>query len=194
MKFLSVWAAALMGVFALTGCGTTQAVKAKPLKPVYGEGVELAKFDTVTVKPFEVTSAKAEDTSAGTAFANAIARRLEYDFGNLFQTVRVGQPQGDANEAVVTGRITKYEPGSRAARLLGPGIGKAELEGELVVKDATTDQPLVIAPIDKLWAWGHSVGAAKGMENMMEESAAAAANMIARAKGWSPREQASLGP
>jgi hypothetical protein len=45
----------------------------------------------------------------------------------------------------------------------------------------------VIAPIDKLWAWGHGIGAAKGMEEMIEESAASAANLVARAKGWDPR-------
>jgi hypothetical protein len=191
IKSLAVYVGLVAALFATTGCTTTQATKAHPLKPIYGEGVDLARFDVAIVQPFEVATAKPADAAVGATLVNAIAKRLEYDFGPLFQTVRVGQPTGDPNEVVVTGRITEYQPGSRAARLLGPGIGKAELEGELVVKDARTDQALVIAPIDKLWAWGHSIGAAKGMEDMLEESAAAAANMIARAKGWKPVTQVS---
>ncbi len=119
--------------------------------------------------------------------------RLQYDFGPLFQTVRIGQPLGTPDELLVTGRITDYRPGSRAARFLGPGIGKADLKGELVLKDGPTGQPLVIAPIDKLWAWGDVLGASKGMNNMMEETAAAAANLVARTKGWEPYGNRAMG-
>lgn len=187
MRSVFVFLSLVAALTITTGCKTTQAVKAQPLKPVYGEGVDLTRYNVATVQPFEVRSDKPEDAQAGVVLANAIAQRLGNDFGGLFQMVRVGTPTGAPDEVVVTGRITEYEPGSRAARLLGPGIGRAELRGELVVKDASTSYPLVIAPIDKLWAWGHGVGAAKGMEEMIEESAASAANMIARAKGWDPR-------
>lgn len=190
MKSLVVLSLGLV-LLASTGCSTTKSVKAAPLEPVYGQDVDLGRFSIATVQPFEVAHPRAQEADAGVTLANAIARHLEYDFGDLFQDVRVGMPQGAPNEVVVTGRITEYQPGSRAARLLGPGIGKAELEGNVVVKEAATGQPLLIAPIDKLWAWGHSVGAMKGMEDMVEESAAAAANMVARAKGWDPQEKAA---
>lgn len=179
----------LLSVLALsltTGCGTTKSVKAKPLKPVYGADVNLQRFNIATVQPFEVTSTHADAPEVGITLANDIARRLETDFGPLFQSIRVGPPMGEPNEVVVTGRITEYQPGSRAKRLLAPGIGKAELEGELVLKNAVEGQPLMIAPIDKLWAWGHAAGAFKGIEDMVEETAASAANMIARARGWDP--------
>jgi hypothetical protein len=54
----------------------------------------------------------------------------------------------------------------------------------VVLKDGATFQPQVIAPIDKLWAGGDIIGASKGMNDMVEETAAAAANLIARSKGW----------
>ena len=47
-------------------------------------------------------------------------------------------------------------------------------------------QPQLIAPIDKLWAWGDIIGASKGMNNVGEETAAATASLIARSKGWEP--------
>ena len=192
MKSLFV-ALTLTGVsIVVSGCHTTHAVRAKPLKPVYGENVDLSRYQVVTVQPFEITDPKAAEAQVGTTLANEIARRLEYDFGPLFQSVHVGQPQGAPNELIVTGRITDYRPGSRVARLFGPGIGKADLKGELVLKDAATGQPLTISPISKLWAWGHSIGAMKGMDDMMEETAASAANLIAREKGWQPPTQASV--
>jgi hypothetical protein len=189
MKALFILAAVSMGLVFVSGCSTTKSVAAKPLEPVYGDNVNLANYQVATVVPFQVTSSKAANAHAGAGLAEDIAHRLEYDFGPLFQTVRIGQPMGATNEVIITGRISDYQPGSRAARLLGPGIGKADLKGELTVKDGASGQPLIIAPIHKLWAWGHSIGAAKGMNDMMDETAASAANMIARAKGWEPAAQ-----
>lgn len=174
-----------------TGCSTTRSVKAKPLKPVYGDHVDLTRYEIATVQPFQVVTSKAANDRAGETLASDIAHRLEYDFGPLFREVRIGPPLGTANELVVTGKLTDYRPGSRAARLLGPGIGSADLKGDLVLKDGATSQPLLIAPIDKLWAWGHGLGAAKGIENMMDETAASAANLIARERGWQPQNEVS---
>lgn len=182
MLVLPVSALALLA----TGCSTTHSAKAKPLRPSFGENVDLSRYTVATVQPFEVTSSKAANDQAGVTLATDIANRLQYDFGPIFQTVRVGAPEGAPNELIVTGRITDYRPGSRAARLLGPGIGKADLEGELALKDGATGQPVMVAPIDKLWAWGHGLGALKGMEDMMTETAASAANLIARSRGWDP--------
>ena len=185
MKSKVLLLAACVLTLTLVGCKTTKSVAAKPLQPVY-QTTDLSRYDVATVQPLAVNSAQAANDQAGVTLANDIAHRLEYDFGPLFQTVRVGEPLGVANEVVVTGKITDYRPGSRAARLLGPGIGRADLKGDLVLKDGATGQPVMIAPIHKLWAWGHSIGAAKGMNNMMEETAASAAHLVARARGWQP--------
>jgi hypothetical protein len=198
MKSLFLLMVPLMATVFATGCRTTESARAKPLKTVYGDNVDLSRYQIATVQPFEVATSKAANDQVGMTLATDIANRLQYDFGPLFQAVRVGPPQGSPNELVVSGRITDYRPGSRFARLLGPGIGRAELEGELVLKDSVSGQPLVIAPIDKLWAWGHSLGAMKGMDNMINETAASAANLIARSKGWGaydrPVGSSTLGP
>lgn len=175
-----------------TGCSTTQSVKAKPLKAVYGSDVDLAKYDTATVQKFEFAQKSTGDhIDAGKVLSDRIAERLQNDFGQLFDQVRTGEPLREADEVIVTGRVTEYKPGSKTGRLFGPGIKPAKFKAELVLKDGATGNPILIAPIDKLWAWGHGIGAAKGIEHMVEESTAAAANTIARAKGWNPREQAA---
>ncbi len=193
MKLLVVLVTSGVAIVLATGCTTTQSTRAKPLKTVYGANVDLSKYQVATVEPFQVMSSRAANDEVGMRLATDIANRLQYDFGPLFETVRVGQPLGTPNELLVTGRITDYRPGNRAARFLGPGIGKADLKGEMVLKDGPTGQPLVIAPIDKLWAWGDILGASKGMNDMMEETAAAAANLIARTKGWEPVGNRAIG-
>ncbi len=194
MKRLFVLLIPATALLLVTGCKTTQSTRAKPLKTVFGQNADLSKYQVVTVQPFEVNSSQAANAQVGSALATDIANRLQYDFGPLFQTVRVGTPWGAPNELVVNGRITDYRPGSRAARFFGPGIGRAELKGEMVLKDGPTGQPLVIAPIDKLWAWGDILGVSKGMNNMMEETAASAANLIARTKGWEPIRAVGAAP
>ena len=174
-----------------SGCSTTKSVKADPLKAVYGADVDLARYDTATVQRFEFPQQPPDQSDAGMILTQGIAERLQNDFGPLFSQVRVGEPLRESNEVIVTGRVTEYQPGSKVGRLFGPGITPAKLKAELVLKDGATGNPIFIAPIDKLWAWGHSIGAAKGIEDMVEESTAAAANTIARAKGWQPREHAS---
>lgn len=66
-------------------------------------------------------------------------------------------------------------------------------EQQSFLKNGSTGQPLVNAPIDKLWAWGDIPGASKGMNNMVEETAAATANLVARSKGWQPYEAQAMG-
>ena len=193
MNPLVKFAVAVLALSLLTGCTTTRSTQAKPLNPVYVASRNLSQYQILTVQPFEVNSSQAANDQVGVKLATDIANRLQYDFGSLFQTVRVGPPLGQPGELLVTGRITDYRPGSRVARLFGPGIGRADLKGEVVLKDALNGQPLEIAPIDKLWAFGDIIGASKGMNNMLEETAAAAANLIARSKGWVGNDSQAMG-
>ena len=195
MKYVVLGLTLLTGSCLLTACSSTRSVAAKPLHGVFlTQGANLSKYSVVTVQPFDVPNSQGANEQAGLKLSTDIANRLNYDFGPLFRTVRVGTPLRTPDELIVSGRITDYRPGNRALRLLGPGISQAHLKGEVVLRDGVTDQPLEAAPIEKLWAWGHSIGAAKGMSNMLDETAASAANMIARAKGWGAENQAAVYP
>jgi hypothetical protein len=171
-----------------TGCTTTKSTKADPLPATQGASVNLRRYDRAVIQPFAFPSRTAEDENAGQIFADNLERRLKNDFGQLFDHVRQGQPTGSTNELIVTGRISQFKPGSRAARLFIPWGPRAELQGDLILKDAATGNEVLTAPFDKLWGWAGATGALKGMDDMIEETAAAAANTIARARGWEPMQ------
>jgi hypothetical protein len=63
----------------------------------------------------------------------------------------------------------------------------ASFKGDLILKDAADNRVLFSAPFDKLWAWGGYLGASRGIEDMVTESAASVAATVARAKGWQPQ-------
>ena len=174
---------ALLTIFT-TGCTTTKSTKAKPLAASQGASVDLRRYDRAVIQPFDYQTRANGDINPGQMFAESLERRLENDFGQLFREVHQGQPSGSTNELVVTGRITEFKPGSRTARLFIPWGPRAELKGDLVLKDGATGNEVLTAPFDKLWGWAGGVGAMKGIDDMIEETAAAAANTIARAHGW----------
>lgn len=169
----------------VTGCSTTKSTQAKSLKTAGGAPVDLSRYVTVTVVPFTLSpQASAKDPKVGEAFAGNVASRLRNDFGPLFQEVRWKEVRGEANELVLTGSIKTYQPGDPGLRFLLAGLGAASFEGELVLSDGASRTELLRASFDKLWAWGGLLGAGKGIEQMMSETAAAAARTVADGKGW----------
>jgi hypothetical protein len=187
-NIIHVCSAILLGTL-LTGCQTTPREKssrnAAPLQLDKATLLDLKNFDVVTVTPFDTSKAKNTDPSVGAQFADEIANRLKYDFGQTFKQVTMGNPTGATNELVVTGEITTYAPGDRALRGIMIGLGTASFKGNLCLKSNETQ--LIQVPFDKLWAWGGMMGMSKGIEDMETETAASIANTVARQKGWAPK-------
>ncbi len=181
----------LFGLIACTGsgCSTTSATRAEPLKATTGAAVDLSMYQVVTVVPFDATAAAVKDDTIGARFAHDVTRRLQHSFGQLFTEVREGPPTGKQDELIVTGTFTEYDPGDELARLMLIGMGAASFHGEVVLKDGADNHVLFRAPFDKLWAWGGLLGASKNAGRMQIEAAAAVANTVARAKGWIPPVQ-----
>lgn len=178
-----------VATLTLGACASTQSTRAKALK-TEGAVADVAQCEHVTVTPFKVPSGGKADASTGIQFSDDIAARLGSDFGPLFSSVETGNTaRGLSNECLVGGEITKYKPGSKVARFILIGLGAASFEGNLSVRDAASGRQLMGAPFDKLWAWGGIAGASKGIEDMMKETAAAAATTVAQAKGWQPEEK-----
>lgn len=185
-----VWFAGIAILITFTtGCTTTKSTKADPLTASQGANVDLRRYDRAVIQPFDFPSRTGDDLNAGQIFANSLERRLENDFGQLFRDVRQGEPTGAADEVVITGRINEFRPGNRAARIFIPWGPRAKLKGDLILKDAASKDPILTAPFDKLWGWVGGAGAMKGIDDMIEETAAAAANTIARARGWEPTDR-----
>jgi hypothetical protein len=171
----------------LVSCTTRSSTAAAALKPMGGSMADLRSYQSATVVPFKMTGSHTADPGVGKRFAADIGLRLKNDFGPLFQDVRVkDQPLKKSGELVVTGTISKYQPGNRFARSVLIGLGAASFEAEMLLQDGPSGRQLASAQIDKLWAWGGIMGASKGIEEMMAESSAAAARTIADGKGWQP--------
>lgn len=190
MTFTATRAVAVLVLGAaasLTGCATTSSTGAKPLLATAATQNTLADCRHITVAPFGVPSKSKADPSIGNRFALDVQTRLRSDYGKLFESVEAGAAaRGLEGECLISGRITKYKPGSRVARAILIGLGAASLEGDVKVTDATGSRTLLTVPFDKIWAWGGVVGASKGIEEMSDEAAASVANTLARAKGWAP--------
>jgi hypothetical protein len=192
-KVISCALAFVVATLLFTGCASSNSARAKPIEPIYSAS-DLSRYTVATVVPFDYPNRKPDQGNIGAEFADNIAIRLAQDFGPIFQQVRTGNPSGEPNELIVSGIIQEYTPGSRIGRAFGPGITPAKFKGEVVMKDGVTRNPVLIIPIEKFWAWGHTIGAAKGIEDMTNESAAAVANTVARAKGWTPPSAAGSPP
>ena len=175
----------LLGIVAAS-CASTQSTRAATLTPRMSADADLRTYRVATVTAFDVATGKKIEPSVGLRFATDIATRLQKDFGELFADVRTAAPLGNSDEIVITGLIKTYRPGSRFGRAMMAGLGSARFEGDLIVKRATDGSVVLTAPFNKLWAWGGVIGASKGIEEMVAEAAAAAANTVARAKGWQP--------
>lgn len=167
-------------------CASNQSVRAATLKTTADAPINLTTYRVATITAFDVAPGSKMDRSVSARFASDIAARLQKDFGELFAEVRTETPLGNVDEIVITGVIKTYRPGNRFGRAMMAGIGSAKFEGDLVVKRASDGMVLLTAPFKKLWAWGGIIGASKGIDDMVGEAAAAAANTVARAKGWSP--------
>jgi hypothetical protein len=174
-----------------TGCASSTSTRATALKPKVGAGVDLSKYQTATVLPFQAAAGKNINDFIGVDFSNNVAHRLQSDFGPLFTQVRKAPALGREDELIITGTIREYNPGDRFARSMLIGLGAASFKGDLIMKDGADNRVLFSAPFDKLWAWGGALGASKGIEEMVAESEAAVAATIAHAKGWKPPPKAS---
>jgi len=173
----------LAAVAAVSGCASTQSVKAKSLKTTASANA-LEQCENITVIAFTVPSGKV-DGSVGVDFARSVQTRLGNDFGNIFASVEMAPAaRGVEHECLVKGAITQYKPGSRVARAILIGLGAASLKGNVTVVDNANGAVLLSAPFDKLWAWGGIAGASKGIDDMVKEASASVAATVAHAKGW----------
>ncbi|MGD0651858.1 MAG: hypothetical protein ABSA97_12090 [Verrucomicrobiia bacterium] len=157
----------------------------------------MKRYDVVRVTPFVPAPGSDISRSVGELFARNIFYRLKNDFGGLFKEVVYGNTypsaagdggQSVTNELVISGTVLKYHPGSRLGRRwLGLPMFFSDFTAEVVLRDGTTGETLLSAPLGSFWAWAGLLGEVKGIEDHMEDCAASIANTVARLKGWKPK-------
>lgn len=79
--------------------------------------------------------------------------------------------QGRSGAIALQASITTYKPGSKAARFMMAGAGKAKLQMVVTIVETDTGKEVISFPIKRTWAWGRAMGASKGIEDMDENIA-----------------------
>jgi hypothetical protein len=173
----------LIAVSLLGGCATHSTPQnTAALDVVVRDAVNADNYKTVNVLPFTVdTSVNITDPKFAENFSADIAARLRYDHPGIFQEVSWNKVRQIPGEAIVTGTIRKYDPGSHEVRRWIGGIftGAAIFEGEMVIKDAQNGKVILSAPFDKVWAWGGSKGADRTIDHLIAETAVAISKTVA---------------
>lgn len=171
----------------LSGCATpTPSAHVKALTQ-NNAAIDLSKYHIATVVPFDSSAERVKNPSIGETFSRDLTWRLKNSYGPIFSKVNQGPAGNRTDELIVTGKLTKYDPGSRDLRfMIGLGLGAASLDGSLILKDASDQHIVYEGEFSKLWGWGGAMGACRGIEDMEAGSIAAIANTIATAKGWNP--------
>lgn len=137
-------------VLAIACCAPAAALNSRLVGPDGKKQADLRGYDTIQVAEFiDATQPKfdrPEDERAyraivaegTTRFAELLVEQLART--NAFKSVSRAAPQGKA--AVVGGKITIYKESNVAARYIGLGIGGAEFDATVEVKDAESGTPL----------------------------------------------------
>jgi len=161
----------------LGGCSTER------IKPMNLDGTAwpgISAYSVVTVMPFQAGPKVQVDPQVGVQMANGIARRLQSDFGRVFEQVRTGTPLGQDNELVVLGEITEYRAGH------GPDGSSARLDGQIGLQDAADTLDIANAPFDTLRGMAGMPIQGQSITGLVSDTEAAVAFAVARAKGWKP--------
>lgn len=174
IKIIHITALAL----CLAGCASPEVSTTAP--PVGNQSelqrLDLSKYDVVTVMAFDVQPGSGVDPIVGQKFAGDVFGRLKHDFGNLFTEVRFGEPEGKANELVVTGNLRAYANADQVGIILQR---VSKVDGDLILRDAATKQVIFSGDI-KMHMFEGTV------ESMQLAGAASVANTVARGRGWQP--------
>lgn len=153
-----------LGVFCLTWAACLVAATPRSQDPTQAAPhIVKESFDTVQVDLFE----NPKDSNFPDEYLVALQQEIvkELVSAKVFpEVVAAGQPitRQDARVIKLSGLITKYNPGSRAARYFGMGgAGAADINSKITFVDATTGRPLMSQELRAVLASGAFGGKSK---------------------------------
>ena len=184
-------AATAMGLFllGLAGCAGG-AGSVRPMgEPTPVAGLATYRSVHVTVRATEGVALTEADLAR---IAAQIAERTRSLAPGRFASITtgVGSPPAAGAE---TGRaadelaadllITRYDPGSAAARFFMAGLGQAHVDGRLDLADRAGERSLGSHTVTKTFAWGGIYGAATGIQDVEKGFAEAVAEVLTGRSG-----------
>lgn len=151
---------------------------------------DLAPFEVLVIEDFVMADPKAGERkkeylvqTAPSRLADQVAQGLP---AGLFAAVLRKPDASPPGSLVLRGRITQYKPGNEAARLIVAGAGAAHLEMQVELASADSGTVLATLPVDRTWAFGGVLGAARGIEEMERNVAFELALYLQQGRGAPP--------
>lgn len=138
-------------------------------------GVDLSNFSSLTVGVDgggEVSLTPEDKARISRLIVDAIKKN---DPGR-FKELNPQAPDPSTLRAAVT--ITRYEKGNAFARFMLMGLGQIHIDGNVVLRDATTEDALGRYEVTKTFAWGGIYGAVTRIDDVEEGFAEAVAGVL----------------
>jgi hypothetical protein len=134
--------------------------------PISAQGKRIYKH--LVVHPFEVPDGTDFPANFAEGLRHNIARQLEGT--RRFETVTVldaGQQAPADADLVLSGKITKFNVGSRMARYMVPGVGQTKIRAEITFTEPATQKVILGQEVHGTVAFGifggDSLGATNGV-------------------------------
>ena len=102
--------------------------------------VDLSKYDTITLVPFTNLTDDSLDQEAGDQFVEEVYDKLEAQYPDAFETIRIESAgMGESNEVVLEGQVYDFTKGGHA-----PYVGRItpRFYAEFVLKDGESGEVL----------------------------------------------------
>ncbi len=163
------------GLIALTGCATGKVRFDGPASQR-----DMSRYNSVAVRVINDVGDKCPEGVAENLQAATI-RQLKTEHAGVFADVRP-VPTGQEDELLTDVHITKYKKGSRFARYMLIGLGPSQILTDVHLKDSASGALLRSGKLDLLWAIGGTVGASKGIEDLVDSSGKKIASAIAESR------------
>lgn len=168
--------------FALSGCGTTSHLRNSQGSHTYPD---LSGYNHLIINDFGDGVSKSQDDqkilSEGKRFADIITTEVKAK--KIFDKVE-RNTKYNGKALLIDGKITEYQEGSAAARMLiGLGAGSSHFDAKVNIKDNKTKKNLGEIDVNKMsWALGGAIAASQDVKSHMNSAASKIANELASAK------------
>lgn len=149
---------------ALCCLGVLSLVMAFSLSPASAQGKQTYKH--LVIYPFDVPG--------GTDFPSTFAEGLRHNIVRQLEETRrfekltildTGQKIPADADLVLSGKITKFNAGSRMARYMVPGVGQTKIRAEITFTDPTTSKTILNQEVHGTVAFGIFGGDSMGATN-----------------------------
>ena len=166
---------------------------AQPTRAV--EGTLRDKYRAVQVDRFDISEGVQFPVDYLLTLQEAIITQLQ-KLRSFGEVLRPGEDPADPSAAVLrlTGTITRFEPGSRAKRYIGIGMGRTRIYARLAFLDRTAGKILIAEQVRSEYAGGFMGGESLNVTRDFAQKVASSTKLVLEKRLPAPGEAAATLP